>query len=190
MKKQNNLDTSCKIILKDGTEKIFNSIEEASENTGMSVASIKIRCNKTFSKPPKDGIICQWLNEHTQRVYRSHKSRHKGHGWELEVIKDLTDLGFEGLVSSRSESRKLDDAKIDIADTQNVMDCYIQCKATDNTPNIEKIIKECSRKDRPLVVAWKKQNANTQNHRYAIMPIEYFYQLLRYYIDVKMKNTK
>lgn len=41
------------------------------------------------------------------------------------------------------------------------MDCYIQCKATDNTPNIEKIIKECSRKDRPLVVAWKKQNANT-----------------------------
>ena len=44
MKKQE-LNTSCKAIFKDGSTKEFASIEEASKETGITVAAIKIRCN-------------------------------------------------------------------------------------------------------------------------------------------------
>lgn len=74
----------------------------------------------------------------------------------MQIIQELTDLGFKGLKSSRSESRNLDDAKIDIAETEDKLSCYIQCKATSATPNIEKITKECKKKDRPLIICWKK----------------------------------
>ena len=40
------MNTSCKAIFKDGSTKEFASIEEASKETGITVAAIKIRCNK------------------------------------------------------------------------------------------------------------------------------------------------
>ena len=40
------MNTSCKATFKNGPSKEFSSIEEASKETGLSVASIKIRCNK------------------------------------------------------------------------------------------------------------------------------------------------
>lgn len=96
----------------------------------------------------------------------------------MKIIHELTDLGFEGLVSSRSESKRLDDAKIDIADTLGVLDFYGQCKRTKNTPNIETISEACPFKDKPLVIFWNKESDRQQNNEYVFMPKEYFYKLL------------
>jgi hypothetical protein len=103
----------------------------------------------------------------------------------LEIIKDLTNLGYKGLKSSRSENRNLDNAKIDIAETEDILPCYFQCKNTASTPNIEKIIKECPKKDKPLVVMWKKAQAETKQHEYVMMSKDFFYTLLQSY---KSKN--
>lgn len=80
--------------------------------------------------------------------------------------------------SSRSESKNLDNAKIDIAETEDKLSCYIQCKATANTPNIEGIMNDCPIKDRPLVIFWKKQKVNDKQPEFVLLPKSYFYELL------------
>lgn len=119
-----------------------------------------------------------WVDDYTFRHYNAKKSRSKGNNYELRIIKELTELGFNGLVTSRSESRHLDDNKIDIVDTENVMDCYIQCKATANVPNISKINKEVGMKDKPLAIFWNKQNNSTVQEEFVVIPKEYFYKLI------------
>lgn len=151
--------------------------------TGLSLQTLKIRANK--NSVPKDGIQVEWLDEHTKRSYKASQSKRKGNAYELKIIHELTDLGFEGLKSSRSESRNLDNAKIDIADTLGVLDFYGQCKRTKNTPNIEKISEECPYKDMPLIIFWSKENDKQQNNEYVLMPKKYFYKLLK---NVKDKN--
>lgn len=175
------MNTSVTATFKDGTEQTFNTIEEAAENTGLTIASIKFRANKPGSgSKSKDGITFKWADEHTRRSKNCIKSRRKGHKYELDIIHELTDLGFKGLKSSRSESRNLDNAKIDIAETEDHLSCYIQCKATANTPNIEKISEECGYKDRPLAIFWKKQKSdNTRCPEYVCIPKNYFYKLLQ-----------
>lgn len=121
------------------------------------------------------------MDIHTRRHFQARKSKNKGGNWELQVIKELTELGYKGLKSSRSENRNLDNAKIDIAETEDKLPCYIQCKNTASTPNIEKIIKECPKKDRPLIIFWKKQRSSSKQHDYVLMPKDFFYTLLQSY---------
>lgn len=175
MKKQ--LNTAVKVTMKGGQSCVYESIEVASEMTGLSVQTLKIRANK--NSIPKDGVQVEWLDEHTKRSYQASKSKRKGNAYELKIIHELTDLGFEGLKSSRSESRNLDNAKIDIADTLGVLDFYGQCKRTKNTPNIETISEECPYKDKPLIIFWSKESDRQQNNEYVLMPKEYFYKLLK-----------
>ena len=144
--------------------------------TGLSVQALKMRANK--NSIPKDGIRVEWLDEHTKRSYKASQSKRKGNNYELKIIHELTDLGFEGLVSSRSESKRLDDAKIDIADTLNVLDFYGQCKRTKNSPNIEAISEACPLKDKPLIIFWSKESDKQSNNEYVYMPKDYFYKLL------------
>ena len=144
--------------------------------TSLSVQALKIRANKNTI--PKDGIRVEWLDEHTKRSFKASQSKRKGNNYELKIIHELTDLGFEGLKSSRSESRALDNAKIDICDTLNVLDFYGQCKRTKNTPNIEDISEACPYKDKPLIIFWNKESDKQQNNEYVLMPKEYFYKLI------------
>lgn len=174
MKKQ--LNTAVKITDKLGGTIVYDTIEKASEMTGLSVQALKMRANK--NSIPKDGIKVEWLDEHTKRSYKASQSKRKGNNYELKIIHELTDLGFEGLVSSRSESKRLDDAKIDIADTMNVLDFYGQCKRTKNSPNIEAISEACPLKDKPLVIFWSKESDRQSNNEYVYMPKDYFYKLL------------
>ena len=55
-------------------------------------------------------------------------SKQKGNRYELKLIKELGELGYDGLVSARSESRSLDNDKIDIAETIDKLPCYVQAK--------------------------------------------------------------
>ena len=176
------LNESVQATFKNGEIKTYDSIKEAAEGTGLSENSIKARCNKPGSgSKSKDGITFIWADEHTRKAKQAKRSKAKGNKYELDVIKELTLLGFKGLKSSRSESRNLDNAKIDIAETEDHLSCYIQCKATANTPNIEAITEECPLKDRPLVIMWKKQKINEKQPEYVLLPKEYFYKLLEAY---------
>lgn len=147
----------------------------------MSEAAIKIRCNKSRqgSANKKDKIHCKWVDDTTFRSYSARKSKSKGSKYELDIIKELTELGYKGLVSSRSQNRNLDNAKIDIAETEDQLPFYCQCKATVNTPNIEDISEACPYKDRPLVIFWKKQRPESISKDYVMMPKELLYKLLQ-----------
>ena len=180
MGKSQNLNTAVKITFeKLGTTKEYSTVEEASKDTGLSITSIKMRCNKfrEGSSNKKDKIHCMWLDDHTFRHYSAKRSKNKGNKFELDIIKELTNLGFNGLKTSRSESRTLDNSKIDVVDTENVLDFYIQAKHTANTPSISKLNKDVGLKDKPLAIFWKI--ANVSNEEYVIVPKDYFYKLIR-----------
>lgn len=80
--------------------------------------------------------------------------RNKGHAYELEVIRFLKELGWN-CVSSRSESKRTDDAGIDI--------CYsdpfaIQAKAWERAPSYHDILKEMPEKAGIFNLLFHKKN--------------------------------
>lgn len=181
-KKKIQTNTSVTVTYKNGNTETFETIELASESTGLAVNSIKARANKPGSgSKSKDGMTFIWADPSVRRSQQASRNKKKGSKYELDIIHQLTDLGFKGLKSSRSESKNLDAAKIDIAETEDALSCYIQCKATANTPNIESITNDCPIKDRPLVIFWKKQKVNEKQPEFVLMPKNYFYTLLKEY---------
>ena len=173
------LNTACRATFKDGSTKEYASIEEASADTKLTVAAIKIRCNKSGCGG-KDKTTFEWLDEHTRRSYQAKKSRSKGASWEREVINKLKEIGFTGCVTSRGESKKVDNNKIDIIDTEGKLPINIQCKQYQNTPSYFTIRDACTDKSKPFVVMWKKSPEGGENSKGAIamVDVDYFYYLL------------
>jgi hypothetical protein len=80
-------------------------------------------------------------------------SKNKGSVYERQIVKELKELtGDEDLCTARSDSKKLDNQKIDISDPNNTLPCYFQLKKTKVTPSIKKINQEVGRKDKPLCI--------------------------------------
>lgn len=184
-RQQKDLDTSCRATFKDGRTEDFASIEEASEKTGISVASIKIRCNKPGCGG-KDKTTFEWLDEHTRRSYQAKKSRNKGASWEREVRDKLIEIGYTGVVTARGESKKVDNNKIDLIDTDGRLPINVQCKQYANTPSYFTIRDSCTDKSKPFIVMWKKSAAGSESSpgSVAIVPVDFFYQLLDAYTKV------
>lgn len=112
------------------------------------------------------------------------RNRQRGHSYETKIVKELKEITKdEALCTSRSESKRLDDMKIDIADPNNVLPFYCQIKATQATPQIKKLNLEVGKKDKPLVIFWNAQEARDKKQvsvgEYCILPKEFFYDLLR-----------
>ena len=105
----------------------------------------------------------------------------------MNELKELT--GNENISTSRASSKKLDDMKIDINDEDGILPCYIQTKKTQTTPSVKKINDEVGKIDKPLCILWniqekKEGNVNiTSCGEYAIVPKEFFYTLLKSYIE-------
>lgn len=111
-------------------------------------------------------------------------SKNKGSAYERKLVNELKEItGDTELCTSRSESRKLDNDKVDIADPNNVLDFYVQAKSTQSIPSIKKLNSEVGRKDKPLVIFWNAQEKREVNivsvGEYVIFPKEYFYELLK-----------
>ena len=149
------LNTAVKITDKKGNSCVYDTIEKASELTQMSVQTLKIRANK--NSVPKDGIKVEWIDPKTKKHYTAKRSKQKGSQLELDVIHKLNELGYV-TVSSRSNSKMLDNSKVDIDDLGGNLPVYIQCKATQTTPSYFKIEEECPLKDKPFTIIWKKQD--------------------------------
>lgn len=111
------------------------------------------------------------------------RNRQRGHSYELKIIKELKEITKnENLCSSRSESKKLDDAKVDIFDQDKILPFYCQIKATQSIPQVKKINEEVGLKDLPLVIFWNAQEARDKKQisvgEYCIVPKQLFYNLL------------
>ena len=179
MKKQTN--TKVTAFYKDGTTNTFETIEAASEFTGLSITSIKSRANKPGSgAKSKDGITFEWTDPAVRRSKTASKSKRKGNSFELEVVHKLREIGYEGCVSSRSQDKRADANKIDIVDMNGELPVNIQCKYTQNLPYYFDIRDACPDKDKPYCLIWKKAGKNGEQSRgtVAVIPIEYFYQLI------------
>ena len=116
------------------------------------------------------------------------KNRTRGHSYERKIVKELRELTKnENIKSSRSESRTLDDMKIDVADIDNILPCYFQLKATQNVPGIKSINDEVGKKDKPLCILWAAQETRDIKQicvgEYAIIPKQFFYELLKLYFN-------
>lgn len=116
-------------------------------------------------------------------------AKNKGNAYELKIIHELEELGYKGLKSARSQSKNLDNAKVDIAETQDKLPFYVQLKCTKNTPNYFKIREECPLTDRDLVLFWNRQEVKegqvnmSSKGEVVFVPKELFYKLLKYYND-------
>jgi Holliday junction resolvase len=59
----------------------------------------------------------------------------KGNSYERQIARELRELGFEGIKTSRSESKSTDDNKIDLIDINGILPLGIQLKKTKATPS-------------------------------------------------------
>lgn len=171
------MDLSVIITYKDGHSETYPNLEEAAQASGLSESAIKIRCNKSRSGSAnkKDKIHAKWISDTTFRSYQAKKSKNKGSAWEYELRNKFIELGYLDCVTSRGESKKLDQSKLDIISES--LPFYCQAKNLSNTPSYFKISEECPFKDKPFVLCWKKSDENGK--AVAIIPIEYFYKLIQ-----------
>ncbi len=77
-------------------------------------------------------------------------SRRRGNDYERAIVNELKELGFD-VCTSRSESKSMDDKKVDIIDKEGKLP-YMQLKRTQKTPDYFKIATECPLKDREFAV--------------------------------------
>ena len=161
----------------------FVSLEAAEKVTGISSNAIKIRCNKPGSSG-KDGITFEWKDITTKRHFTAKKNKSKGSNFELEICNALKEIGYKGCVTSRSESKRTDDNKIDIIDTNDQLPVNIQAKYTQSIPNYFKISSQCSDHSKPYTIIWKKtpQGGKKSQGTLAIIPVDLFYTFLKLYL--------
>jgi len=144
-------------------------------------------------------VTLDWVEEVSPIVEKPKKKRNgsysKGVGnrYELKIVKELKELtGDQELATSRAESKSLDNAKVDIYDYNNTLPFYIQCKATQNVPQIKNINAEVGKTDKPLAIFWncrEKRDVNIISvGEYVILPKESIYMLLNYYLENNKKK--
>ena len=184
MRQKKELNTAVKITLKGGQSSVYESIEVASEMTGMSLQTLKIRANK--NSIPKDGVKVEWVDISTKRHFMAKANKRKGSATELDVVHKLNDIGYN-VCSSRSNSKMLDNAKVDICDLDNTLDCYIQVKNTQSFPSYFKIREECPLKDKSFHLIWKKAEKDGSNSpgSVAVIPLDDYWE----YLTLKLKNA-
>lgn len=128
----------------------------------------------------------------TPRKRRGNGARNKAKGSEYErkIAKELRDLGFDGVVTSRSESKAVDNNKVDLIDTENKLPCFIQLKRTVNTPQYFKIREESTVDSEKFVLIWNRQEKANVNFvsvgEVVMLPKTLFYELIKPY--AKSKN--
>lgn len=131
------------------------------------------------------------VKKETEAQRKGRLNRIRGQRSELRVIKLLKSKGFHGIVSSRSESKNLDNDLIDIADPNNVLPCYIQNKISLSNPQYQRIITDCPRKDKPMVIfhdkQYKREDSSKQysQGRYCITTEDFMVELLVTYALAK-----
>jgi Holliday junction resolvase len=108
-------------------------------------------------------------------------NRTAGHKYERDTVKKLKDLGYADVVTSRAESRNMDNRGVDIFGPS--MPFHVQCKNSVRDLKYHKLFKNDKLpNDKPLVIFHKRtQKANKRFVKvgeYVIMEYETFKQFI------------
>lgn len=91
----------------------------------------------------------------TKAVKKKIKSpRAKGHNYELQIVKLFKELGWD-CVTSRSESKRTDDAGVDVCYTSPFS---IQAKCWESAPSYHKVLAKMPRKNGNFNLLFHKRN--------------------------------
>ena len=98
-------------------------------------------------------------------------ARQKGHAYERKIKNEFIELGFTNCETSRYESKKLDDAKVDLCNTGPF---NVQIKAVENLGSAHKTLAEMPKDEKINLVFHKK------NHKGEVVSMikEDFYNLI------------
>lgn len=117
------------------------------------------------------------------------RNKQRGNAYEVKIAKELRELGFNGVVTSREESKRADDNKVDLIDTERKLPCNIQLKKTIATPQYFKIRSETTVPPESFVLFWNKQkNVNDRfvsEGEVVLLDKKFFYELLKPYTKCK-----
>lgn len=138
----------------------------------------------------------EWVKEEEVKPKKKRSaaySKTKGSAYERQIVNELKEItGDLELATSRAESKKLDDQKIDIFDPNNVLPFYVQCKSTQVTPSIKKINSEVGKVDKSLAIFWNAQEKKAVNicsvGEYVIITKNLFYDMLKNYFHEQESN--
>jgi len=108
-------------------------------------------------------------------------NRNRGNGYERDIVNELKEIGFTDSVTSRAESRNMDNKGVDIFGDS--LPFHIQCKNYVKYPDIHGLLtSELLPTDKPLVVIHKKtKKASTRfmtQGEYAYLKKQDFYDLI------------
>lgn len=118
------------------------------------------------------------------------RNKAAGNAWELEVINILKDRGlYPHVVSCRSNSKRLDDAGIDLMHideaTHGMMQDSIQCKTMSSAPSYPKILDRIRKEGRPGPVIFHRQTEakgetrrQMERDRFAMTYMERYLELM------------
>jgi len=123
------------------------------------------------------------IKEKKKRNIKNNKRR--GSDYERQIAKELREIGFEGVVTSRSESKTIDDMKVDLIDKENKLPFYAQIKRCIKYPNYIEIRKACPLTDKEFVLFWNVQKTTEATFRsegeIVILDKKFFYKLIKNY---------
>ena len=138
-----------------------------------------------MARQKKKEINSEEIVEKIPRTRSTKYSRTKGHNFETKIAKELRDLGYTGVVTARSESKSMDNNKIDLVDKNGIMPFFLQLKSTQNTPSYFSIEQACTDKTLPFCLLWSKQVKKEINicsvGEVVMIPKDFFYELLKKY---------
>jgi len=122
------------------------------------------------------------------------RNRTSGIRAEQQIASELRELGFDGVVTTRAESKNMDDRGVDLIQLRNCINelpCYFQVKKTVNTPNIKELL--TNDLEKPLVVVHIKEEKRGsrfyETGTYVYMEKELFYQLLKKWHTLLQKEN-
>lgn len=115
------------------------------------------------------------------------RNKAKGSEYERQIAKELRELGFENVVTSRSESKRTDNNKIDLIDLDKKLPVSIQLKKSTNTPQYFKIREESTVDPTTFVIIWNKQEKANVNFmsvgEVVLLDKKLFYELIKPYAN-------
>ena len=117
------------------------------------------------------------------------QNKQRGNNFERKIAKDLRDLGFTQVVTSRSESKSTDDNKVDIIDKSKQLpfDMQIQTKKTSSTPSYFGIREQSTVDNESFVIIWSKTERKGEKMMTigdcVMMDLKMFYKLIKPYAN-------
>jgi hypothetical protein len=109
----------------------------------------------------------------------SSRNRTAGHNFERQIVQELKILGFPEAVTSRAESKNMDDKGVDICNTPGYQ---FQCKNMKLIPNYHKILSEMPGNSQINILVHRKTKKSKSRFitegDYIVLKKEDFYILL------------